>query len=176
MTFYLVRLFVCVSISSSSLHLVRFGELLRYADRRIVVIMKLYIERNNVLVELILFRKQILILFTFNFVCEAMVLMQYRSPNATLDSCCQTMSIVTSRWSHLSDIVHHSIEWCADVIHSTAVFTQLRRFALAFIHSQSGATGVFWLICRGVYFRFGAKKKWQMRVASSNFAGWKCRN
>ena len=37
---------------------------------------------------------------------------QYRSPNTTLDSCCQTVSIVTSRWSHLSDIVHHSIEWC----------------------------------------------------------------
>ena len=67
MTFYLVRLFVCVSISSSSLHLVRFGELLRYADRRIVVIMKVYIERNNVLVELMRFRKQILILFTFKF-------------------------------------------------------------------------------------------------------------
>ena len=35
---------------------------------------------------------------------------------------------------------------------------QLRRFALAFIHSQSGATVVFWLICRIVYIRFGAKK------------------
>ena len=53
---------------------------------------------------------------------------------------------------------------------------KLRRFALAYIHSHSGATGVFWLICRGVYFRFGAKKKWQMHVANSNFAGWKCRN
>ena len=57
-----------------------------------------------------------------------------------------------------------------------ACVLQLRRFALAFIRSHCGATGVFWLICRGVYFRFGAKKKWQKRVASSNFAGWKCRN
>ena len=33
---------------------------------------------------------------------------------------------------------------------------QLRRFALKFIHSHSGATGVFWLNCRFVYFRLGA--------------------
>ena len=39
--------------------------------------------------------------------------MQYRPPNTTLDSGCQTVSIVTYRWSHLSDIVRHSIEWCA---------------------------------------------------------------
>ena len=31
-----------------SLSLVRFGKLLRYADKRIVNIMKVYIERNNV--------------------------------------------------------------------------------------------------------------------------------
>ena len=37
--------------------------------------------------------------------------------------------------------------------------SQLRRFALQLIHSHSGATGVFLLIGRGVYFRFGAKKK-----------------
>ena len=55
-----------------------------------------------------------------------MVSMQYRSPNATLDSCCQTVSIVTSRWSHLSHNVYHSIEWCAGVFLSTAMFSQLR--------------------------------------------------
>ncbi len=52
--------------------------------------------------------------------------MQLSSPNATLDSGCQTVSIVTSRWSHLSDGVHHSIEWCAGVFLSTVIFTQLR--------------------------------------------------
>ena len=72
---------------------------------------------------------------------------------------------------HLSSIISLFISY-----HHNVIAHQLRRFALAFIHSHSGATGVFWLICRGVYFRFGAKKKWQMRVASSNFAGWKCRN
>ena len=36
---------------SSSLHLVRFGQLLRCADKRIVNIMKVYIERNNMQVE-----------------------------------------------------------------------------------------------------------------------------
>ena len=41
--------------------------------------------------------------------------MQYLSPNATLDYCYQTVSVVTSRWSHLFHIVHHSIEWCAVV-------------------------------------------------------------
>ena len=34
---------------------------------------------------------------------------------------------------------------------------QLIRFALRFIHSLSGATGVFWPDCRFVYFRFEAK-------------------
>ena len=35
--------------------------------------------------------------------------MEYRPPNANLDSCCQTVSIVTGdneSWSHLADIVH----------------------------------------------------------------------
>ena len=48
-----------------------------------------------------------------------------------------------------------------------AKFQQLRRFALQLIHSHSGATGVFCLIGRGVYFRFGAKKK--MTDARSKF-------
>ena len=33
----------------------------------------------------------------------------------------------------------------------------LRRSALPFIQSHSSATGVFWLNCRVVYFRFGAE-------------------
>ena len=51
----------------SSLHSVRFGQLLRCAHRRIVNIMKVYIERNNMQVELIRFRKKISPLFTFTF-------------------------------------------------------------------------------------------------------------
>ena len=43
---------------------------------------------------------------------------------------CQTVSIVTSRWSHLSHIVHHSIELCAGVFLSTVVFTQLRYYCM----------------------------------------------
>ena len=33
---------------------------------------------------------------------------------------------------------------------------ELRRFALRFFHSHSGATGVFCLICRTAYFRCAA--------------------
>ena len=56
-------MFVCLFVSlyvSSELHLVRFGQLLRCADKRIVNIMKVYayIERNNMQVELIQFRKK----------------------------------------------------------------------------------------------------------------------
>ena len=59
----LVCSFVCLL---ASLHSVRFGQLLRCAHKRIVNIMELYIERNNIQVELILFRK-IPTLFTFTF-------------------------------------------------------------------------------------------------------------
>ena len=37
------------------------------------------------------------------------------------------------------------------------ILQQLRRFAVLSVHSQSGATAVFWLECSVVYFRFGAK-------------------
>ena len=55
MTFYLVRLsivdsFVC--LPGSSLRLVRFGQLLHCTDKRIVNIMKVYINRNNMQVGL----------------------------------------------------------------------------------------------------------------------------
>ena len=49
---------------SSSLHSYRFGQLFRCAQKRIVNIMKVYIERNNMQVELIRLRKQILSLLT----------------------------------------------------------------------------------------------------------------
>ena len=48
----------------SSHHTVRFGQLLRCAHKRIVNIMKVYIERNNIQVELIRFRKKISTLWT----------------------------------------------------------------------------------------------------------------
>ena len=54
----------------SSLHSLRFGQLLRCAHKRIVNIMKVYIERNNKQVELIRFRKKILT-FIHVYVCEA---------------------------------------------------------------------------------------------------------
>ena len=53
---------------SPSLHLARYGQLLRCAYKRIVNLMKVYIERNNMQVELIRFRKHISILFTFTSV------------------------------------------------------------------------------------------------------------
>ena len=59
---------MCVGIRSS-LHSVRFGQLLRCAHKRIVNIMKVYIERNNIQVELIRFSKNID--FIHVYVCEA---------------------------------------------------------------------------------------------------------
>ena len=59
-------MFVCLFVSSS-LHLVRFGQQFRCADKRIVNIMNVYIERNNMEVEVIRFRKKMLTLFMFNF-------------------------------------------------------------------------------------------------------------
>ena len=53
-----VKLYVCLFFSSS-LHLVRFGQLLGCADKRIVNIMKVYTERNNMQVESLRVRKQI---------------------------------------------------------------------------------------------------------------------
>ena len=45
----------------------RFGQQLRCAHKRIVNRIKVYIERNNMQVELIRFRKKISPLFTFTF-------------------------------------------------------------------------------------------------------------
>ena len=103
---FFLSLFVCQSLA----HLVSFEKLLRCADKRIFNIMKVYTERNKMQVELIRFRKKN-INFIHVYFYEARNSMQYRSPNATLDSCCHTVSIITSRWSHLFHIVHHGIQW-----------------------------------------------------------------
>ena len=49
-------MFICQSVSPS-LPLVRFGKILRCSDKRIVNIMNVYLERNNMQVELIRFRE-----------------------------------------------------------------------------------------------------------------------
>ena len=51
---------------------VRYGQLLRCAHKHIVNIMKMYIERNNMQVELIRFRKNID--FIHVYVCESNML------------------------------------------------------------------------------------------------------
>ena len=56
--------FVCLL---PSLHSFRFGQLLRCAHKRIVNIMKVYIERNNVQVDLIRFRKNSDFIYIGNF-------------------------------------------------------------------------------------------------------------
>ena len=48
-------------IIRSSLHSVRFGQLLRCAHKRIVNIMKVYIERKDMHIQLIPFRKKTLL-------------------------------------------------------------------------------------------------------------------
>ena len=73
-------MYVCLSVRPS-LQLVRFGKLLRYADKRIVNIIKVYIERNNLQVELIRFRKKN-VDFIHVYFCEAKDSMHYRPPNA----------------------------------------------------------------------------------------------
>ena len=47
-----VRAYMCINSIRSSLHSVRFGQLLHCAHKRIVNILKVYIERNNMQVEL----------------------------------------------------------------------------------------------------------------------------
>ena len=59
-------MFVCIR---SSLHSVRFGQLLRLAHKRIVNIMKVYIERKNMHVEVTRFRKNSA--FIHVYFCEA---------------------------------------------------------------------------------------------------------
>ena len=49
------------------IHSVRFGQLLRCAHKRIVNIMKMYMERKNRQLELILFRKNIAFIYVYFF-------------------------------------------------------------------------------------------------------------
>ena len=62
-----VCMHVCIK---SSLHSVRFGQLLRCAHKRIVNIIKVYIERNNMQVELIRFVNKYRLIIHVYF-CEA---------------------------------------------------------------------------------------------------------
>ena len=55
--------------------------LLCHADNRIVNVMRVYIERNNLQLELIWYRKKIFD-FIHIYICEATDSMQYRPPNA----------------------------------------------------------------------------------------------
>ena len=59
-----MKVYLCIR---SSLHSVRFGHLLRCSHKRIVNIIKVHIERSNMQVKLIRFRKKIYPLFTFTF-------------------------------------------------------------------------------------------------------------
>ena len=113
----MVCLFVCLIFVSYWPPFVHFGQLLVCADKRIVNIMKVYIERNNLQVELTRCYKNVD--FILVYFCEARNLMQYRPPNGNLDSCCQTVSIVTgdNGWSHLADLVGHSIAALTSVGH-----------------------------------------------------------
>ena len=78
MIYFLLGLFVCLFVSPS-LCLVRFGKLLRYADKLIVNI-KVYIERNTLQLECIRYRKHVD--FIHVYFCEATDPVQYRPPNA----------------------------------------------------------------------------------------------
>ena len=91
-------------------------------DKCIGTTMKVYIAMNNRHIECI--REHID--FIHVYISEAGKSLHYRSPKETQDSGHQTLSIVTSRWWHLSHIVHHSIEWCASVFLSAVLFTQSR--------------------------------------------------
>ena len=75
---WISTLLVCLFVSSS-LCLVRFCQLLRYTDNRIVNMMKVYIKRNNLQVELIRYSKT-WSLYS-RYLCEATDSMQYRPPN-----------------------------------------------------------------------------------------------
>ena len=92
-----VRAHVCVYVCvhacvpmciRSSLHSVRFGHLLRCAHKRIVNIMKVYIERKNIglQVELIRFRKKISPFSTLTFAKRGI----------QLDSCGYAWIVVTT--------------------------------------------------------------------------------
>ena len=82
-----VRLFGCLWIRSS-LHSVRFGHLLRCSHKRIVDIKKEYIERNNVQVELIRFRKN----------SDFIGLLKRWSGNILSRPTCSLLSVTSRHW------------------------------------------------------------------------------
>ena len=112
--FLLGLLFVCQSFALFT----SFWSTMQICEH-IVSIMKVFAKRNNLQVEFIRFLKK-----KFGFIpvffCKATDSMQYRSPNAHLDSGCQTMSNNYCQWrqSHLADFVGHLI-WCAVMCIST---------------------------------------------------------
>ena len=75
---WISTLLVCLCVSPS-LCLVRFCQPLRYTDNRIVNIMIVYIERNNLQVELIRYSNKCWLYS--RYFCEATDSMQYRPPN-----------------------------------------------------------------------------------------------
>ena len=75
-----VCLFVCLSVLATVSSFWSAISLLRYVDNRIVSILKAYIERNNIQVELIQYRKHLD--FIHVYFCKARDSMQYRPPNA----------------------------------------------------------------------------------------------
>ena len=114
---------VCVCIRSS-LHSVRFGQLLRCAHERIVNIMKVYIERNNMQVELIRFTKYFIHVYfckARNFSTDALF-SQHGQWICVIDrSCCATDGSVwsTDRAARLMDLCDRQIvlrDWWICVI------------------------------------------------------------
>ena len=67
---------MCLSVSLS-LHLVHFGQVLRYVDKCIVNLMKVYIGMNNLQVELIRIRKTNVYCIRV-YLCEGRDAMLYR--------------------------------------------------------------------------------------------------
>ena len=116
-----VCLFVCLFVSQSSLHLVRFGQMSCFADTRIVNIMRMYIERNKMQVELIRFRENILSFFTFTFakrIIQCNIVHRTQLQTAAVREC--LLSPLCGRICPFN-FVHHSIEWCSSVFRLTFV-------------------------------------------------------
>ena len=121
--------------------------MLRNADKRIVNKMKVFIERNNLQLELIRYRKNVDCIHVC--FCEVMDSMQFCQPNAYHSVPLQIIFTFLNSNNKNKHPQHKEQQ------HQPQ--QQLRLFALQFIHSHSGATGVFWLKCHAVYFKFGDK-------------------
>ena len=117
---------VCVSVSClfvrSSLHSVRSGQLLCCAHKRIVNIMKVYIERKNMQVELIRLRKNLD--FIQVYFRKATDSMQCRSPNTNQEA---------SNTNHF-DSVSDSLGRPAALSQCMASSIQYNKFLMRHIH------------------------------------------